>query len=65
MGGSQHSLGQAQGTQAVQREAGSERSASHKDAFSCRAGGGEKKKNIKEEEKEGGEKREKVHLGIC
>lgn len=53
---SQHRLGQAQGTQAVQREAGSERSASHKDAFSCREGWGE---NIKDEEKKGGEKKEK------
>lgn len=44
---SQHRLGQAQGTQAVQRQAGSEHSASHKDAFSCRTGG----KNIKKEEK--------------
>lgn len=33
---SQRRLGQAQGTQAVQRQAGSEHSASHKAAFSCR-----------------------------
>lgn len=47
---SQHRLGQAQGTQAVQREVGSERSASHKDAFSCRVSWGE---SIKDEEKKG------------
>lgn len=60
---SQRRLGQAQGTQAVQRQAGSEHSASHKAAFSCRTKKTLRKwKRIHRKRKAGGGE---VHLGIC
>ena len=59
-------LGQAQGTQAVQRQADSQRSASHKAAFSCKGGKHNKKwEGFTENKKEKEKKKWEVHLGIC